>query len=238
MPAGTAACLFLLVVLFPSLTWAGEPLLRSTQWIGEVLLGSESGSIHRRCCRWVVSPTLSTTGATAAQQRATDLVVAQLNEVLRETSFAGIRLIAPERFDARILVRFAPLAEIPRLARRHGSHYQSGNYGWFHIWKDSHHQHTRAVVFIASDKLQGETLQHFLLEEIAQCLGTKNDSSLDPESIFYSGDYRRGDPVELSANDRKLLQFLYRYVKPGMEPAELAAAVDAHWNMDDPGGIR
>lgn len=219
----------LLLALALSAAVRAVPGEKTTQWIGTVLLGSEYNRKSLRCSRWVSSPTLSVIDADDAQRRTANEVVAHLNETLASTRIKRIRVVEPDDYDAKILVRFAPLADLPEVAGRHSISYTAGNMGYFFAYRNPAHQITRAVVLIASDKLEGDALRHFLLEEITQCLGPMNDSPIYRDSIFYSENFRPGDPTSLSERDKKLLLFLYRRVTPGANPASLLEAIKEHW---------
>ena len=201
----------------------------TTNWIGQVLLGAEYHRKTNRVTRWSASPTLSLIDADSETTRIASEVIGQLNKTLAQTRIRKIRLVAPGNYDARILVRCAPLDDLPRIANRHGFEYTVGNWGYFSIQRDTTHQILRAVVLIASDKLHGDSLRHFLLEEITQCLGPLNDSAIFEDSIFFSGNFRQGSPIALSPLDRRLLLFLYNHVPPGTKPEELLGIINEHW---------
>jgi hypothetical protein len=208
---------------------AAEPDQRTLRWLQEVLLGPEYGGDGRRCARWTRQPTLSTYYANREQSELVADVVAELNDVLSQTSIGGIALLAPQHDAADIRVYFVPLSRFPSLAAQLGFPYSNKDIGYFWDFWDDSHRIQRAYVLLASDRLKGRQLRHFALEEITQSLGPMSDSSIYPQSAFYANGDDGGDAQHLGALDRKALHLLYAWLRPGADRDELLTAVRDYW---------
>ncbi len=195
------------------------------RWVEEVTLGPEYGGSGKVCSRWVKTPKLSVFGATSEQQEVVASSLAHLNETLANTPIKRIELLSPNDSGANILVYFAPLRELPRLAKKHGFEYVEGNWGFFWtFW--NRHRINRAIVLLASDKLRGKLLRHFTLEEITQSLGLLNDSSIFSDSIFYA---RQSNTQYLSERDKRLIIFFYNHIQPGAKLRDVQGKFKKHW---------
>jgi hypothetical protein len=198
------------------------------RWISEVTLGAEFGDTPKVVSRWTRSPMLSVFGASELETAVVRQVVGQLNEVLVGTAIHGVQFGLPNNKAAQIHVHFAPLREFERLARDNGFTYQAGNDGFFAVFWNPRHELTRARVLLASDRLKGTRLLRLALEEITQCLGLANDSTLVRDSIFFAG-RRHGPMTQLSELDKRLIRFVYTAVPPGATEAELQRAIERSW---------
>jgi hypothetical protein len=96
---------------------------------------------------------------------------------------------------------------------------------------NSDYEIEKATVLIASDKLSGRRLQHFVLEELTQSLGLAGDSNRFEDSVFFenSPEKKYGSAVEFSTLDRQLIRFLYEHVPAGTPPVELGVLLERHW---------
>jgi hypothetical protein len=219
----------LMTGLLLAATALAQPEPRVARWVEGVILGPEFGGAGKVCSRWVRSPTLSVFGAKAPQKEILERTVEQLNEVLAKTPIKEIRLLGDNDTSAEIRVYFAPLRQFPALAKQHGFPYVQGNWGYFWTFWNPRHEITRAYVLLATDKLTGDRLRHFALEEVTQSLGLSNDSAEFPESIFYSRGGDGGSATRLSDLDRKLIVFFYNHVAPGARAKEVRQATKKHW---------
>ena len=220
----------LILVFLCSAVWASPSVQAQSRhkiarWVEEVTLGPEFGGSGKICSRWVTTPTLSVFGATALQRKVVASSLAHLNKTLAKTPIKEIRRLSPNDDDASILVYFAPLRELPDLATQHGFKYVEGNWGLFYTFWNRHRIH-RAIILLASDKLKGKDLRHFVLEEITQSLGVSNDSRIFSGSMFYGG---RSNTQNLSKLDKKLIIFFYNHIQPGAEREDVQAAFRVYW---------
>ena len=200
---------------------------RVLRWAQQILLGPEFGGEGEVCSLWVESPSISVFGGSTKEYTVVMETVLQLNEILTNTKLKQLRMVTRNNTGADIRVYFIPLNEFFDAATKHGFTYVKGNLGYFWTFWNAQHEINRAYVLLASDKLRGEELQHFALEEITQALGLSNDSPIFHDSIFHSGN---GNTLELSELDRKLVRFFYNYVKPGTNKKELEAALIKYWS--------
>ena len=195
------------------------------RWVEEVILGAEYGGAGKICSRWVKTPRLSVFGATSLQRKVVASSLAHLNETLAKTPIKRIKQLSPNDGGASILVYFAPLRELPDLAKQHGFKYVEGNWGYFWTFWNGHRIY-RAIVLLASDKLKGKLLKHFILEEITQSLGLSNDSRIFSGSMFYGG---RSNTQHLSKLDKKLIIFFYNHIQPGAKRRDVQVAFKKYW---------
>ena len=134
--------------------------------------------------------------------------------------------------SATLKVHFVALEDFASVADQYGFTVEEGNYGFFKIWWNEKFVIDRAVVLIAEDRLRGNSLQHMVLEEIAQSLGPAGDSNRFPESVFYEDRATRkyGRATRLSKLDRKTLRFLYEHVPTGAPAIEVGVWMAHHWD--------
>jgi len=208
---------------------AAQPDADVVRWAEQVLLGPEYGGQEKVCSRWVASPRLSVFGASAQEEKVVAEVVAHLNETLARTRIGRIRMVASNDPRAEIRVYFAPISQFPTIAQQHGFRYFQGNLGYFWTFWNGRHEIYRAIVLLASDRLQGQKLRHFALEEITQSLGLSNDSPVFPDSVFFAKGGDGGAAQTLSDSDKRLLALFYNHIWPGMGPASVRAALMRYW---------
>ena len=158
-----------------------------------------------------------------------NIVVRQLNECLPER--CRIRVLEANDESATLKVHFLPRDQFEAQAEQTGFAFSNRNLGFFRIdWNDDYEIES-AQVWIAADRLTGNTLRHYILEEITQSLGLPGDSPLRPDSVCYEDPSRRayGSATRLSQMDRRALRFLYQYVPPGTSPVQLGVLLERHW---------
>jgi len=201
---------------------------REFDFVKKVILGSEfsSDGLVARYSRPARVSIMS--GARTIDRDALTRAIANINSALAKTQ---MRVYAASDNDAsaEIYVYFAPSGELPRIARNNGFEFVPGNSGLFwNFWNDQHEiQHS--VVLIATDQLSGSLLQSVVLEEVTQSLGPATDQDFIPGSIFYETDRDSGNATQLSALDKKLLEFLYRDVSPGANQLRVESALMRNW---------
>ena len=93
----------------------------------------------------------------------------------------------------------------------------------FYIWWNSDYEIERAAVLIATDKLSGYRLHHYLLEEITQSLGFPGDSDRSNKSVFFENkkEKKYGKATNLSSKDRDLIRLHYFFNSPGDSPVQV-----------------
>ena len=198
------------------------------RFVGEVLSGTEYGK-DRIAVRWTKGPRLSTFGPSDQHPNAIIKVVRNLNLALPDGY--KIELLEPNDESATLQVWFMPYEDLPEFSEERKLHYREPNLGYFYINWNARFEIINATVLIAEDKMKGDLLRHYLLEEITQSLGLGGDSDRFSESVFYEdpskGEY--GTAVRLSKLDRKLIDFHYTHVAPGSHPIELGILMTRHW---------
>lgn len=200
------------------------------RFVGEVLVGHEYDNQDLVAMKWDRSPQLSLFGASPAETRVVKSCVRKINSALEETDIQ-IEMLDAEDDDATLKVYFAPLAQFREIAKKEGIAYFDNNDGYFFVrWKRKYAIDS-AVVLLASDRMEGNQLKHFAMEEITQSLGLPGDSKHFKDSLFYESiaedDF--GSATNLSRLDAKLLRFLYQKVESGSHPVEVGILMEKHW---------
>lgn len=200
------------------------------RFVGEVAVGTEYNEGSRVTVKWSDPVKLSLYDADAKQTRITKECIDKINRALATTNMK-IEVLEANDPDATLKVYFAPLANFQEIADKHDINYVQGNWGYFYLMWNDKYEIKRAVVMLASDRLRGQRLKHFALEEITQALGLAGDSSRFEESLFFENQSRRktGTATELSELDTKLLRFFYNRVEPGMHAVELGILMAKQW---------
>lgn len=200
----------------------------SIRFIGEVLSGTEYGK-DKIAIRWATSPKLSTFGQSSQHPSIVKKVVKELNDCLPEGH--QIEHLEPGDESSTIQVYFAPEDELEELAKELKVEYIAPNLGFYYVRWNRHFEIESATVLIAEDKLKGNRLQHYLLEEITQSLGFGGDSPRFSDSIFFENKRAKsyGSAIKLSPLDKKLIKFHYNHVTPGSHPIELGILLTQHW---------
>lgn len=219
----------LVVLLAPLPAEARSALTNKIKrFASKVCLGPEYGKRKAVCSRWITSPGLSVLGASREEKEVVENAVAEINAALQHTDIA-IEIGDDNSENAQIKVYCASYREFPKIAKANNFRYHPGNIGYFWTFWNSKHQIYRAVVLLASDRLEGDRRKHFVLEEITQCLGLSNDSQEYEDSIFYQKDRDGGRATCLSDLDKKLIHFFYKHVSPGFNKRRFMRALRSHW---------
>jgi hypothetical protein len=198
-------------------------------WALDVLFGFDFDKNLNTVRRWVFSPSLSVYSENPAHHQLVHEVVTKINHVLADTPIKHIRLFAPRNPHANIKVHFVPLAQLPALSKKASFDYVDGNLGVFWLKWNKYNQINASLVLLAEDKLQGDILRHFAFEEITQSLGLPGDSMRFRDSIFYAGDFEKGDPVTITDRDARLIRLLYKDIWVGASRKKVIEAVTDHW---------
>jgi len=212
-----------------------EKVSELQKFVEDVCLGAEYQDWNwfraPRVSRWVASPKLSLFGASDEHKQVIADVIIEINDALKETPIR-IEALEPNTEDASLKVFFAPIEEFNQISRQHGFNFESGNLGYFWVFWNREHEIQKAIVLLATDRLQGKQLTHFALEEITQALGLMNDSMLFKYSIFYEQDGDTGNVTSLSVLDRQIIRFFYTHLKPGYYRADVSQAFKTNWSSD------
>ena len=175
----------------------------------------------RYCKQWATAPKLSVFGSQSRHPRVVENVVKQLNSCL--PSDKQIQILRPESGDATLKLYFVKHSEMRGLAEQNEFQFETENWGYFYNWWNNKYEIERAMVMIAENKISGNRLHHFVLEEVTQSLGFPGDSHRFPDSVFYEDRDKReyGKATKLSKQDSALIRFHYRYNKIGDIPIQV-----------------
>ena len=216
---------------FATLSTANAQLDQQTvRFVEDVLFNTEFELNPRRFCKlWKQAPTLSTFGPDDHHPKVINNVVKQLNECLPEN--LAIEVLSPNDRNATLKVYFVPLSSFPEIAAENNFEVVENNWGFFATNWNYKYEIENAVVLIATDKLSGTRLNHFVLEEITQSLGFPGDSKRFEKSIFFENAALRkfGRATNLSRLDQKLVRFHYRYNQAGDTPIEVGIKMAKKW---------
>ena len=203
-------------------------------FIQDVLFQTEYWATpNRHCKRWVTGPRLSVFGSQDRHPKVVENVVKQLNSCLPDNK--QIKILSPDDQEATLKLYFVKQNEMRKLAEKNEFEFDSLNWGYFYSWWNPNYEIERSLVMIAEDKLSGYRLHHFVLEEVTQALGFPGDSHRFTDSVFYEDRDKReyGKATRLSNHDRQLIQFHYRYNKPGDIPIQVGLNIAKYMQESD-----
>lgn len=182
-----------------------------------------------RVTKWANAPKVSVFGN---HQRHRSIVEATLNEINKALpNNFQIKRLSDEASSATMKIYFVNLADFNNVAKQHNFKVVAGNRGYFYIRWNGDFEIQEATILIAEDKLSGNSLKHYLLEETVQSLGLGGDSKRFPNSIFYEDNQKSnfGTATRLTQLDRKLVRFLYTDVPAGSTPIEVGQIFEKRW---------
>ncbi len=214
------------VLLSGSLPGEEKQILR---YLNEVLLEKEFGGGDGRILRWIESPEVALVEGSGEHRKVLNRVVGQLNEALEGTSIR-LRPVEKSRRARRIEVFMVPQSRFVAIGRERAfepPRHQDG-YVWV-IWNTEKKFIQRAIVLVAVDRIEGDLVQHVLLEEMTQALGPLGDTVVTPESVMYAKGQDHGKALKLSDWDRRMLGLLYGHLKPGDGGIEVGVAYARFW---------
>ena len=199
------------------------------RYLNEVLLEKEFGGGDGRIVRWIESPEVVLVEGSGEHRKVLNRVMGQLNGALEGTSMR-LRSVEESRRARRIEVFMVPQSRFGVIGRDR-SFDPPGNqdgYVWV-IWNTEKKFIQRATVLVAVDRIEGDLLQHVLLEEMTQALGPLGDTAVTPESVLYEKGQDHGKAPKLSDWDRRMLGLLYGHLKPGDGGTEVGVAYARFW---------
>jgi hypothetical protein len=214
------------------LAWVEDIVLRPNFALQE----SATGTL-----RWTVPPRLSVIGGTREQQKIVAEVVQHLNETLEQTPLKGIELLGPNDPAATLLVFFVHKQALPRKAAQLGQPKKAVQMMtkekwtaacWIGADSAKKGEIQSGVVLVSSDKADADSLRNNLLTTLCYDLGLMSFSTLRPASVFYRDGAKRNRAEKLTAKDRQLILWFYKYVPPGT--ASVKQLYEAHWHKAIP----
>ena len=199
------------------------------RYLNEVLLEKDFGAGDGRIVRWIESPEVVMVEGSVEHRKVLNQVAGQLNEALKGTS---MRLQSVERSGGarRIEVFMVAQSRFGAIGRKRGFDPPPKQNGYVWVtWNTEKKFIHRATVLVAVDKIEGDLLQHVLLEEMTQALGPLGDTAVTPESVMYEKGQDHGKAPKLSDWDRRMLDLLYGHLKPGDGGIEVGVAYARFW---------
>ena len=201
-------------------------------YLHEVLLNKEFGAGDGSIVRWIESPDIVLAEGAEASRVVFDRVIKQLNDALEGTSIQ-LESMAESRRDRRIEVFMVPGSQFGAIGRARGFKVQGKQDGYVWVFWDTTKKFIqRATVMVAVDRIDGDLLEHVLLEELTQSLGPLGDTTVLPESVMFQRGSDHGKAPKLSDWDRRMLNLLYEHLRPGDGKAEVREAYHRFWRAD------
>jgi hypothetical protein len=208
--------------------WWGLQLVereRTWQFVRVVLLGTEYGYREPVVMRWASNPTISSVFSHSDKLALLHSVTDEVNGALEG---ANITLVpVPNTGDITVLICSKACGE-RNLDTLYCDFYEGNDGLACGIGKKGSFL-TESLVWVW-DELSPNRQRSALLEEVVQSLGLFNDSPLYWDSLFFEIPWYAPTEKTLSSLDRRLLHFLYRYLKPGDREEDVRRAFDKHWD--------
>ena len=198
-------------------------------YLREVLLNKEFGAGSGSIVRWIESPDVVLVEGSESSRAVLNRVTKQLNDALEGTP-TKLELVIESKRDRRIEVFMVPGSRFRAIGRTRGFkvHGKQDGYVWV-FWDTRKKFIQRATVMVAVDRIDGDLLEHVLLEELTQSLGPLGDTTILPESVMFQRGSNHGRAPKLSDWDCRMLKLLYGHLKPGDEEAEVREAYHRFW---------
>ncbi|MBG71126.1 MAG: hypothetical protein CMN06_13675 [Roseibacillus sp.] len=198
-------------------------------YLREVLLNKEFGAGSGSIVRWIESPDVVLVEGSESSRAVLNRVTKQLNDALEGTPTKLESVIESKR-DRRIEVFMVPGSRFRAIGRTRGFKVQGKQDGYVWVFWDTRKKFIqRATVMVAVDRIDGDLLEHVLLEELTQSLGPLGDTTILPESVMFQRGSNHGRASKLSDWDCRMLKLLYGHLKPGDEEAEVREAYHRFW---------
>lgn len=201
-------------------------------YLHEVLLNKEFGAGGGSIVRWIESPDVVLVEGAEPSRVVFDRVIKQLNDALAGTS-TQLESVAESRRARRIEVFMVPGSQFGAIGRARGFKVLGKQDGYVWVFWDTRKKFIqRATVMVAVDRIDGDLLEHVLLEELTQSLGPLGDTTVLPESVMFQRGSDHGKVSKLSDWDRRMLNLLYGHLRPGDGEAEVREAYRRFWRTD------
>ena len=201
-------------------------------YLHEVLLNKEFGAGDGSIVRWIESPDVVLVEGAETSRVIFDRVIKQLNDALKGTS-TQLESVAESGRARRIEVFMVPGSQFGAIGRARGFKVHGKQDGYVWVFWDSRKKFIqRATVMVAVDRIDGDLLEHVLLEELTQSLGPLGDTTVFPESVMFQRGSDHGKAPKLSDWDRRMLNLLYGHLRPGDGEAEVREAYRRFWRAD------
>ena len=177
----------------------------------EIALGAEFGDEVPVIKKWTNDISIKVNGEpTIADLQTINNIVNDLNELI-----AGLKIKLVDK-NENLTISFSPESDFSSI----DPNYVPTNYGFFWaLWHDDNYVIYNANILITSADITQQERSHLIREELAQSLGSMNDSDKYNDSIFYQ---EWTDVTEFSEIDRTVIKLLYlKKIKPGMSKEQV-----------------
>lgn len=214
-------------------TYEEMALIREWTLVRKVLLSSEFSSetekARRGVTRWTKSPVYYAATTQPHLKKLVSSAVASVNSVLAETGIKIELTFEPtDRPDG--VMAFIPKKEFARALKKVKCSPPEINVAAVLCARtDFDTDEMLLSVIVIDASLEGVGLEDSILEDIYQSMGLLNDQDLFPDSVIFENFYGSTHRTKLSSLDRKLLFFLYKYLKPGDGEEIVREKFDRHW---------
>ncbi|MDH4058594.1 MAG: DUF2927 domain-containing protein [Cyclobacteriaceae bacterium] len=172
------------------------------EYFVDVALGFEFGDASKVTRKWKSEVRIFVGGdKTAEMLSELDGIISELEELTDQLSFSITQDTTESNFylyfgtGSSFALRFPP-------AQNH----IAANWGLFYVYYNSSDEIYSAVMYVDTQRAQGDARKHLLREELTQSLGLARDSDRYPQSIFY-GPWTTG--TVYAPIDRDLVRLLY-----------------------------
>lgn len=202
---------------------------KAFSYLHEVLLNKEFGAGSGSVIRWIESPDVVLVEGSEKSRAVLNRVIEQLNNALEGTPMK-LESVTDSKRDRRIEVFMVPGSQFRAIGRTRGFKVYGKQDGYVWVFWDTRKNFIqRATVMVAVDRIDGDLLEHVLLEELTQSLGPLGDTTILPESVMFQRGSDHGRAPKLSDWDCRMLKLLYGHLKPGDEEAEVREAYRQFW---------
>lgn len=233
----TRKCFYLAILLLTCVAWdqlyvcagvAEETESGGQEWnhIKTVLMSAEYGGRSGVVERWNRSPLITAVGASKTDQAYIESLIMSWNQILAETP---IQLKYTNDARADIGIIFADRANFKEISAIYGFQIVEGGVGFAGTIVDNQH-HMRMGLVLIDNKLLDHERKATIAQELYHTLGPINDSPYFPASVVFEDETMPSSAIKLADVDRKLLKFLYAYLKPGDLQSDTREAFIKFWD--------
>lgn len=188
-------------------------------YVGDLLLDERQS---KAIIRWDHGPSVTTSNGNSEEVEMLIGAVYELNQLLLNTDFA---LRFTREAPADIEVTFGSREELNNLNPDHQIDSNVQGYARRERQQDTLHS---ARIFVVRNLRQGDKWGS-LLHELGHAVGISGHTDRYYSSLFHSERGYGSLSDGFSADDRKLLGFLYGHLRLGAKEPEVRAAFDKYW---------
>lgn len=201
---------------------SASELRKQTKLIEDVIYVVQQGDQTPVSHRWTEPPQLEVNSTDADLKK------------FMETSFADVcketgMTLPPGTTQAaggKIVVHIGPSKELEKVAKKEGADISlsAGRFCW--TWWDEKKSHTEAVIYLYTDRHNGQTAKHLLLHDLLGVFGLPARSKEIDDCVVSE---KSDEPTVLTPLDRNVLRFFYTHVPPNTDARALKKLIKEHW---------